>query len=89
MAPVDDIKASPLHIIGNSTNINKIITTTFITIISRLSQVAALAEVIPSHWRRYLYYQYYYYYYYYMTSTCLNNITPLIRGTLDGLEGEE
>ena len=44
MAPVDIIKASPLHIIGNSTNINNIITITFTNIISRHSQVAALRD---------------------------------------------
>ena len=44
MAPVDIIKASPLHIIGNSTNINNIITTTFTTTISRT--IGGL-----SHWR--------------------------------------
>ena len=44
MAPVDIIKASPLHIIGNSTNINNIITTTINITISRHSQVAALRD---------------------------------------------
>ena len=50
MAPVGVIKASPLHIIGNSTNITiitvitNIITTTINNIISRHSQVAAIRD---------------------------------------------